>query len=222
MTGDNTLEISGIAERGSTVEVFENGTSIGTTMAGANNGFFTFDHTGTTLADGTYNFTVTATDVANNTSELSDPLTITINSLDTDGDGLPDFCDDDKDGNGVTDTEEDCDGDGIVDHLDTDNSACSNAITQTKSYGFSPNGDGVNDGWYIENITAYPNSVVQVFNRSGKLVFKKKGYQNDWEGISNQISSSGLGAKLPVGPYLFIIDLGNGSKPARGWIYINY
>tara|TARA_R110002073_G_scaffold326975_1_gene507298 strand:- start:158 stop:5872 length:5715 start_codon:yes stop_codon:yes gene_type:complete len=221
MTGDNTLEISGTAEAGSSVEVFEDGTSIGIVTA-TNAGFFTFDHTGTTLADGTYNFTVTATDIANNTSALSAPLTITINSLDTDGDGLPDFCDDDKDGNGVDDVDEDCDGDGIVDHLDTDNSACSSAILETKQYGFSPNGDGINDGWFVENITAYPNSLVQVFNRSGKLVFKKKGYQNDWQGDSNQISSSGTGVKLPVGPYLFIIDLGDGSQPTRGWIYINY
>ena len=27
---------------------------------------------------------------------------------------------------------------------------------------------------------------------------------------------------LPVGPYIFIIDLGDGSKPTRGWLYINY
>ena len=221
MTGDNTLEISGTAEQGSTIEVFQNGVSIGTVTT-TNAGFFTFDHTGTTLADGTYNFTVTATDAANNTSALSAPLTITIDSLDTDGDGLPDFCDPDDDGNGVDDEDEDCDGDGIIDSIDTDNSACASAITQTKQYGFSPNGDGVNDGWYIENITAYPNSVVQVYSRSGKLVFKKKGYQNDWTGVSNQISNSGTENRLPVGPYLFIIDLGNGTKPTRGWIYINY
>jgi gliding motility-associated-like protein len=117
--------------------------------------------------------------------------------------------------------DEDCDRDGINNSQDTDNSACVSGITEVKSYGFSPNGDGVNDGWTIENITAYPNSVVQVFNRSGKLVFKKKGYQNDWDAVSNQISNSG-DSRLPVGPYLFIIDLGNGSTPTRGWIYINY
>ena len=221
MTGDQTLEISGIAEEGSLIEVFQDGTSIGTTMTN-NAGFYTFDHTGTTLADGTYNFTVTATDIATNTSPLSAALTITINSVDTDRDGLPDFCDDDVDGNGVDDDDEDCDGDGIIDSLDTDNSACAAAITETKQYGFSPNGDGVNDGWFIEGITSYPNSVVSVFSRSGKLVFKKKGYQNDWEGVSNQISNNGSGTRLPVGPYLFIIDLGDGSQPTRGWIYINY
>ena len=165
---------------------------------------------------------MTATDAAANISSVSNTLTIEIDSLDSDGDGLPDFCDDDVDGNGVTDTDEDCDGDGIIDSQDTDNSACASAIAETKTYGFSPNGDTINDTWMIENITSYPNSVVQVFNRSGKLVFKKKGYQNDWGGVSNQISNSGTNSRLPVGPYLFIIDLGDGSKPTRGWLYINY
>ncbi len=221
MTGDNTLEISGIAEQSSMIEVFQDGSSIGTTIT-LDTGFYTFDHTATTLADGSYSFTVTATDIAGNTSDLSAPLNITINSVDTDGDGLPDFCDDDDDGNGVVDADEDCDGDGIIDSLDTDNSSCSNSIQQIKSYGFSPNGDGVNDGWFIENITSFPNNLVQVFNRSGKLVFKLRSYQNDWEGISNQISNNGSNKPLPVGPYLFIIDLGDGSQPTRGWLYINY
>ena len=221
-TGDNTLEISGTAERGSTVEVFIEGISVGTTISDINTGFFTFDHTGTVLADGSYTITAQATDIAMNTGALSNPFAITINTVDSDGDGIADFCDDDDDGDGVDDVDQDCDNDGIIDSLDTDNSSCFAAIAQVKTYGFSPNGDGVNDGWVIEGITAYPNSLVQVFNRSGKPVFKKKGYQNDWDGISNQINSSGAGNRLPVGPYIFIIDLGDGSQPTRGWLYINY
>ena len=95
------------------------------------------------------------------------------------------------------------------------------AIPTIKSYAFSPNNDGINDAWLIggEGILLYPNNVVQVFNRSGKLVFKKKAYQSDWDGISNQISSR---SKLPVGSYLFIIDLGDDTAPVRGWLYINY
>lgn len=220
-TGDATLEISGTAERASTVEVFIDGVSIGTIVTDSATGFFTFDHTGTTLADGTYSITAQATDIANNTGSLSNPFSITINTVDTDGDGNPDFCDDDDDGNGSVDEDEDCDGDGIVDSQDTDNSSCRAPIDNTKSYGFSPNGDGINEGWTIENITAFPNNLVQVFNRSGKLVFKQANYQNDWQAVSNQVSG-GLGTKLPVGPYLYIIDLGDGGKPVRGWLYINY
>ncbi|MFD2566724.1 lamin tail domain-containing protein [Pseudotenacibaculum haliotis] len=221
MTSDNTLKISGTAERESTVEVFIESISVGTTITD-DNGFFTFDHSGTTLADGTYNITARATDIAGNTGDISAAFTITINTVDSDSDGIADFCDDDDDGNGVDDVDEDCDGDGIIDSQDTDNSACTSGILQTRSYGFSPNGDGVNDGWTIENITAFPNNTVSVFSRSGKLVFKKKGYRNDWTGISNQTNSSGNNSKLPVGPYIYVIDLGDGSKPVRGWLYINY
>ena len=221
-TGDNTLEISGTAERESTVEVFIDGVSIGTVVADVDTGFFTFDYTGTTLADGSYTFTAQATDIAMNTGSLSAGFDVTVNTVDSDGDGNPDFCDDDDNGNGSSDTEEDCDGDGIVDSQDSDNSSCREPIQNTRTYGFSPNGDGVNDGWVIENITAFPNNTVSVYSRSGKLVFRQKNYQNTFEGISNQLNGNGLGAKLPVGPYIYTIDLGDGSAPVRGWLYINY
>jgi gliding motility-associated-like protein len=221
-TGDNTLEIFGTAERESTVEVFIDGISIGTVVTDEDSGFWSFDYTGTTLADGTYSFTAIATDIAMNTGDLSAPFTITVNTVDSDGDGNPDFCDEDDDGNGATDTEEDCDGDGIVDSQDTDNSSCRQPIQQRRTYGFSPNGDGVNEAWVIENITSFPNNVVQVFNRSGKLVFKQNNYQNDWEAESNQLNGNTLGRRLPVGPYIYVIDLGDGSAPIRGWLYINY
>jgi gliding motility-associated-like protein len=122
----------------------------------------------------------------------------------------------------ITDPDEDCDGDGIIDTEDTDFSSCALAIRNTTRYGFSPNEDGINDVWSIENIFAYPNNTVKVFNRSGKLVFKQRGYQNDWNGESNQVSSGRSGNKLPTGPYIFMLDLGEGKELIRGWLYINY
>ncbi len=91
--------------------------------------------------------------------------------------------------------------------------------SRAKKYGFSPNGDGINDTWTIDYITQYPNNTVKVFNRSGKLVFEQNGYDNTWNGISNQINTS---VKLPVGAYLFVIDLKSGEKLIKGWVYINY
>ena len=122
----------------------------------------------------------------------------------------------------ITNPDEDCDGDGIVDSQDSDFSTCASAIRNTTRYGFSPNGDGINDVWTIEKILAYPNNVVKVFNRSGKLVFEQRGYQNDWNGESNQLSGNSNGYKLPVGPYIFMLDLGDGNAFVRGWLYINY
>ncbi len=162
---------------------------------------------------------------------------------DTDGDGDPDITDEDDDndgvldvddnspdipnsdqqdtdGDGTPDVEEDCDNDGIINYIDTDTTSCTSAITQKKKYGFSPNGDGINDTWTIDNIYLYPNNTVKVFNRSGRMVFEQKAYKNTWNGISNK---GGNGERLPVGPYLFIIELNDGAiKPIQGWLYINY
>ncbi|GAA3654884.1 BspA family leucine-rich repeat surface protein [Flavivirga jejuensis] len=87
--------------------------------------------------------------------------------------------------------------------------------------GFSPNGDGIGDTWVVENIQDYPNNTVQIFNQWGEVVFEANGYQNDFAGISNKTSNSFK--RLPVGPYLFIINLNAPEiAPKLGWVYINY
>ncbi len=37
----------------------------------------------------------------------------------------------------------------------------------------SPNGDGINDIWVVKNIAFYPDNVVTVYDRAGKIVFTK-------------------------------------------------
>jgi gliding motility-associated-like protein len=240
-TADNTLVFNGTAEADASVEVFVNSTSVGTTTA-TSAGNWTFDYTSVTLADATYTVTATAKDAATNTSAASSAFIIIIDTIDTDDDGNPDFCDqdDDNDGvldaddnsylpnpdqadsnnNGIGDVQEDCDNDGTLNYYDTDNTTCQEGIVMKKKYGFSPNGDGINDTWTIENIQLYPNNVVNIYNRSGKIVFTMKGYDNSFNGFSNKTSSN---KKLPVGAYYFTVEFNTpGAKPAKGWIYINY
>jgi T5SS/PEP-CTERM-associated repeat protein len=78
ITGDNTLIIEGTAEAGSTVEIFQDGQSIGTTTANVD-GFWSFGPTDP-LTNATYQFTATATDQAGNTSDASTALEVTIQS----------------------------------------------------------------------------------------------------------------------------------------------
>ena len=59
--------------------MYNNGTPIGTTVANSN-GNWTFNNTGTALADGTYIFTATATDPNGNVSALSLPYGVTIDT----------------------------------------------------------------------------------------------------------------------------------------------
>ncbi|TNV15159.1 BapA prefix-like domain-containing protein [Buttiauxella sp. B2] len=65
-TNDSKPEIQGTAEEGSTVKIYDNGTFLGSTTAGAG-GVWSFTPT-TDLGQGLHNLTVTATDAGNNTS----------------------------------------------------------------------------------------------------------------------------------------------------------
>jgi len=77
---------------------------------------------------------------------------------------------------------------------------------------FTPNGDGINDTWVILNIDLYPLNTVKVLDKTGKIVFTKSGYLNDWNGYYN-------GAPLPQGTYYYVVDLGTGS-PYSGYISV--
>ena len=78
---------------------------------------------------------------------------------------------------------------------------------------FTPNGDGINDKWIIGYLNTYPNNWVQVFSRTGQLVYESHGYQpgTEWDGTIK-------GKKLPVDTYYYIIEPGNGRDPIKGYI----
>ncbi len=86
--------------------------------------------------------------------------------------------------------------------------------------GFSPNGDGVNDLFVIRGIGAYPDNNLNILNRWGNVIYKMKGYDNTWNGKSSEGLKFGSD-DLPEGTYFYILDLGNGDKPYKGFIYLN-
>ncbi len=57
---------------------------------------------------------------------------------------------------------------------------------------FSPNGDGLNDDWKIENISLYTDATVEVFNRWGNTIFFSEGYSEAWnaEGVATTTTYS--------------------------------
>ena len=90
--------------------------------------------------------------------------------------------------------------------------------------GFSPNGDGVNDYWTIENINTtnfenekHPKANVRVFNIQGQTVFSSKNYKNDWNGTGKN------GSKLPIGTYIYEVSFSDAKyKTQKGWLYLKY
>ncbi len=66
--------------------------------------------------------------------------------------------------------------------------------------GISPNGDGVNDSWYIRWLYKYPDNEVIIVNRWEDIVYQAGPYQNDWYGTFN-------GKDLPEGTYYYILKI---------------
>ena len=85
-------------------------------------------------------------------------------------------------------------------------------IPPIKTYNaFTPNGDGFNDAWQIEDIIHYPNCEVRIYNRWGNLVFESKGYNFPWQGFQGTTG-------YPADTYYYIIDLKIGIQPFTGYV----
>jgi len=77
----------------------------------------------------------------------------------------------------------------------------------------TPNGDGYNDKFIIKNIDYYPNNTLKIFDKTGRVLYTRQGYANDWDGVVN-------GSPLLEGTYYYIIDLGTGIGTFKGFINI--
>ena len=77
----------------------------------------------------------------------------------------------------------------------------------------TPNGDGFNDKFIIKNIDYYPNNTLKIFDKTGRILYTKHTYANDWDGTIN-------GSPLSEGTYYYIIDLGTGVGTFKGFINI--
>ncbi|WP_462318277.1 Calx-beta domain-containing protein, partial [Marinilabilia sp.] len=134
---------------------------------------------------------------------------------DADNDGIPNYLDTDSDNDGIPDAEEnafDCDNDGITDRLDPD------PCFKVKE-AFSPNNDGINDGFVIPWTSQYDKVSLIIFNRWGSVVYSADDYQNDWKGEASSGISKGKG--LPAGTYYYIVTIHDINKKISGYFYLN-
>jgi gliding motility-associated-like protein len=73
---------------------------------------------------------------------------------------------------------------------------------------------GINSTFTIDNIEDFPEASVKIFNRWGNLMFNTKNYNNKdnfWPKKD---------ANIVPGTYFYIIEIGNGSKPIKGWVEV--
>ena len=79
---------------------------------------------------------------------------------------------------------------------------------------FTPNSDGINDLWSLEDTFLYEDSKVSIYGRFGRLIFSSVGYHIPWDGTNRQ------GNDVPDGVYFYSIEIGHGFDPISGTVTI--
>lgn len=83
---------------------------------------------------------------------------------------------------------------------------------------FSPNGDGINDVWRVENLEKMEQVSIVIVDRSGKKVFESDSpAKTDWDGKAN-------GRTLPTSTYWYVISwfdsVTQKTEQRQGWILL--
>lgn len=93
----------------------------------------------------------------------------------------------------------------------------------------TPNGDGRNDYFMIDDLDKMPNNTVEIYNGMAQKVFETDDYDttgNVFDGFSKSGLTLGGGNLLPVGTYYYVItyDYDNGTSVERlkkvGYLYL--
>ena len=84
--------------------------------------------------------------------------------------------------------------------------------------GITPNGDGRNDEWIIDNIEINQPNTVTIYSRWGQKVWQASNYNNStivWDGYNQN------GNLLPDGTYFYTIEIsGNQGASKSGWVQL--
>ncbi len=89
------------------------------------------------------------------------------------------------------------------------------------NYYLTPNGDGKNDLLRLDGVERSPHNSIQIFNRYGVMVYKKEGYNNDFDGRSNMDAVVARNAGLENGVYFYIITFHDLQQKHQGYMYIS-
>jgi gliding motility-associated-like protein len=80
---------------------------------------------------------------------------------------------------------------------------------------FTPNADGKNDTWFFYESASFPEMVIEIYDRWGRLVFlSEAGYPDPWDGRSMN------GRELPMDSYHYIIKLNDGFEEIVGTVTV--
>jgi gliding motility-associated-like protein len=83
--------------------------------------------------------------------------------------------------------------------------------------GFSPNGDGINDFFTVENNQGKRINL-EIYNRWANRIYRSSDYKNNWNGKTTE--GIYVGNEVPAGTYYYIITI-NGKERRVGYITIS-
>lgn len=75
---------------------------------------------------------------------------------------------------------------------------------------FTPDGDGQNDFWIPRNMEQFPEILIKIFDRYGRVVSNQSMDSQGWDGLYS-------GKELPTGDYWYVIKL-NGERDEREFV----
>jgi gliding motility-associated-like protein len=78
----------------------------------------------------------------------------------------------------------------------------------------TPDGNGQNDRWIVQNLDNYTDCTVSIYNRWGQKVYSEKGYNNTWRG-TNQ-----AGEPLPDATYYYVIWFEGSDREYKGAVTV--
>lgn len=94
-------------------------------------------------------------------------------------------------------------------------------VLSLENYFVSPNGDGINDTFYIPELEESPNNEVVIYDRYGLKVFEKNNYTSEFSGASNTGNIVfGKEKGLPSGIYFYTIFMADLDLNYQGFLYL--
>nr|NQU94136.1 T9SS type B sorting domain-containing protein [Bacteroidota bacterium] len=78
---------------------------------------------------------------------------------------------------------------------------------------FTPNGDNIHDTWEIEGLYQFPDAMVMIFDRYGKLLITYKGADKGWDGTYNN-------QPVPSDTYWYQVSFNDGQPAIAGDVTI--
>jgi len=156
---------------------------------------------------------------------------------DFDGDGMPDWRDENDDNDSYPTKYEDLNADNDFSNDDID----MDGFPEYLDYGrecdlfipnsFSPNGDNIHELFQIYCINHYPNAKMYIFDQVGTKLFEKANYGNLdvwkthedawWNGKVQNGRSNYRSGLVPPGTYYYVLDLGNG-EVKKSFVFVSY